>query len=285
MGHGEIDRLLSSLGQPSTPERRLEILDHLITYWHGVLDPDLEQPATRSRAFAFRSPCDGCTTGESIVLRSSAGRTSCSARRSLSSMTIASASTWKTRGSISGRPARRSAATRPANDGSALMTRTGAGPTSGKPKTHPCGPIQRWPFALGAGGKPAHGIPDPGLPVRGDHHGFSRCLGLVGRPGLAGSGHGGHAPAAAAGSLALARASLTILGGVRSVRVSPVRTADATLEPYFSVWVGARAEEPLRYLKSIVDEWSGTAQHNLTGGGETHWPRVRDHPGQPVARR
>jgi hypothetical protein len=56
MGHDEIDHLLASLGRPSSLERRLEILDHLITYWHGGLDAGPRRTEAELRGFRLSRP-------------------------------------------------------------------------------------------------------------------------------------------------------------------------------------------------------------------------------------
>jgi hypothetical protein len=43
MGHEEIDSLLAGLDRPSSVDRRLEILDRLIAYWHGERDPAIRR--------------------------------------------------------------------------------------------------------------------------------------------------------------------------------------------------------------------------------------------------
>jgi hypothetical protein len=56
MGHDEIDRLMGSLRQPSTVQRRLEILDHLITYWHGAPDRGLRRADSELRGLQLPRP-------------------------------------------------------------------------------------------------------------------------------------------------------------------------------------------------------------------------------------
>ncbi len=56
MSHDEIEHLLALLDRPSTLERRLESLDHLITYWHGGLDPGLRRPEDELRGARLPKP-------------------------------------------------------------------------------------------------------------------------------------------------------------------------------------------------------------------------------------
>ena len=56
MSHDEIDQLLGSLGQPSTVERRLEILEKLIRYWHGGFLPDHLRPEESLRNLRLPRP-------------------------------------------------------------------------------------------------------------------------------------------------------------------------------------------------------------------------------------